>query len=843
MPFKTLSERHRERLSIASIGLPIITMIAGIFITAYLVQTFRKAEMRSHFERVSADAKEYSRNIEFSLLNNALRLQTFLELIDMSQRNPFREHSKSIKDFLQTTVFQRISVFSVTKKIGSDGLPILLRTSTNSTEDNQLPEIRSPFMQSPYLRRKIAFMRNNELSNIFTINHTEQTDVLNLVWKSRYRANEYLVLTSPLRTLMSPWIKNHSLLLIIRDPETRLSILVKHNANGEISTVASPEGVEDTLKDFVKVYEGQPMTSINSSIQVLWYSDKQGFLSPITKLMLITGLFLTFLLASFLHFILDQNRRISNLIVARTEELNVAMTEAQEANLSKTRFLANMSHELRTPLNIILGMLDLVEGRTTDSKSIEFIQNMRMAGDQLLGLITDLLSVARENPAELNIKNTPFSTLGFIEEVGRLIGPSCRKKNLIFDLKIDPQIPETLYGDPSRVRQILTNLLKNSIKYTNVGFVRLHMNLHNMDPKHQNQVGIRFEVIDSGIGIPKSRGHKIFDRFFQLESSKMFAEGGVGLGLSIVRDLTEKMNGHVSVRSEEGLGSTFIVDLDFGCSSHLSWMQAQLDQKKKVTQILLVSHQENFYKDLIRYLPDSHFSATQLPAKQFLDLEVVSTLAKYDKIVIDASRNFDEVWIAHQIGSRKYVFIGNEEDLTNLRASEHGRIIDDCPLLPSRFLSSLEGHNIHTPQIPLVNSQPTKSSPLPPLEKKLSVIVVDDDLSNQDLMRAYLEDQPWDVTFANQGAEALEIYKRTRADLIIADLRMPVMDGFQLADEILLLNSKSNRQPTPVILVTADAMEETLNEAQSHGVTRLLTKPIRKRALLETIQEVTGTHH
>ncbi|MDP1724994.1 MAG: ATP-binding protein [Alphaproteobacteria bacterium] len=253
----------------------------------------------------------------------------------------------------------------------------------------------------------------------------------------------------------------------------------------------------------------------------------------------------------------DQEKIIST----KTEELRKALDLAQEANKAKTSFLATMSHEIRTPMNGVLGMISLLLDTPLNEEQQSFARIVESSAKTLLEIINDILDISKLEAGKVTLEIIPFMIKDLIESVRVLTQELAGKKKLVFKIEIDPEIPSTLLGDPTRLRQVVLNLVTNAIKFTEKGSITIQIKKHN---EFDDRFGIYFEVIDTGIGISKKNQTKLFAQFSQVDSSITRKYGGSGLGLAICRNLVTLMNGEIGYESEEGKGSRFWFTSVFG---------------------------------------------------------------------------------------------------------------------------------------------------------------------------------------------------------------------------------------------------------------------------------------
>jgi len=846
MPYRLASEKSQIRLTVklmrASFILPVLTFIVGTLAVLYAGYAFERNDKKERIANLDTIVREYSKQLELTALNSTLRIQSIIDL-----NSPVLPHifnlRHAIEASLRHTMFQRVSIYTLQNVDPIDGLPILKRIYISHSPGDELPQPKTQFLESKYIRAKIKVMSNASSRPIaFAISHSEQSDVLILIWRSSQNAKEYALFTAPLHTVFATAPFDPGLSVALTDSDTDLTSKVKWTANGLVRVTSASHLPSESASE--SSTPNKPILiatngSAFSTLQMKWFGEATQTLGILTWATWAAGLVIISLFSLLLRFLLDQNRKVADLVIKRTVDLESALDNATEANLAKTRFLANMSHELRTPLNLILGMLEMVEEKSYDSKVLEFIKTIRISGDHLLSMISDLLDVAQKDSQELTVKNVPIKCPMFFEEIARLIGPDCRKKGLAFSFAMSPDIPEYFRGDPARVRQVLINLLRNSIKYTVHGSIRLSVSLIKPHADSLSErITLRMSVNDTGMGIPKAKVKDIFERFLQLESTKILGQGGVGLGLSIVKDLVTRLNGNITVESDEGVGSTFTVDLDFESMSARTWSDAFMPVQVEKREIAVVSNNSLLYDQVRFYLEQGQTKILSLTKDKFESIVRESKVDTYAYYILDLNVGADATLT--QIGPmrKRTILVGNEQELSALPLKL--RVIDDCPLLPTPLLNAV---GVKSLEIRERKDSATTLAPVMPkiegLPQNLSILVADDDKGNRDLFEAYFASFGWQLTFTENGQEAfnhyVEVSRDHQPDIIIADLRMPIMDGLELTDRVNAFEKEKNLKHTPVILVTADALDETAKLAHEHGVTAFLTKPIRKAKIIDAI--------
>lgn len=418
------------------------------------------------------------------------------------------------------------------------------------------------------------------------------------------------------------------------------------------------------------------------------------------------------ILSSSLNMLIDtllQNKRLIEEIAKRKrieKELSIAKTKTEEAYRVKSRFLAMISHEIRTPINAIIGMANMIMDTKLDENQKRYIQIIHSSATSLLGILNDVLDYSKLEANKLSVKKEPFDLIEMINHTRELMMPKAKEKNLSLFIAIDSDIPQFLKGDYLRIEQVLLNLLSNAIKFTETGAILL--NAQKIDAT-KDKIKIRFSVKDSGIGIPKEEIPKLFNEFYQVDSSNSRKYGGTGLGLVISNMLVKLMGGErIYVESELNKGSIFYFELEF-----------EIVQKEQF-----------------------------LAQKSSLSLDSFKT------------------------------------------------------------------------------------------DKKLKILVVDDNSINQEITKGLLLKVGFDVTTVDSGINAIEAVKNSRYDLVLMDIQMPIMDGFETTKRIRELADTMNNsycKDIPIIALSAYSDEESMNNELANCMNGYLLKPLEPFKLIEAI--------
>lgn len=829
-----LNEKKQNKISTASRFLPIIIFLLGLIITYTLADSFHKSDKKYRYDGLKALTSDFFRNQNLLFNNSILRLQHFNEFATLARSQSYIQ-KKIVEQIVSTTIFQHTSLYRIVNKAEVDGLPSLKLINRFRNKNDTMPITVNPYLQSPLVRQKIAKLLKDNSANTVAINKYEGLYYIILIMRSNNNSNEFLLFSSTLEHFLKDWPVDENLHGIMKDNDTQFEIMVNYDADKRRLNFTDNADTINKVRLSDYVFDKNYFVDEDYRVSLEWFYTQKNELSHFVILIISFGLTISTLASLFLRFILDQNRRIYRLVINRTEQLEQAMKHAQEANQAKTQFLANMSHELRTPLNLILGMSEILQSRTQDSKSIEYLRNMQAAGEHLLNLITDLISMSKDQASDLQLKTAPFKTLKFFEEIGFIIGPECFKKNIDFKILIAHDMPSSLTGDSVKIRQVILNLLRNSLKYTTKGNIALHVRL--MKIVQTNTAHVQIEVVDTGIGIPKNKMNLIFNRFFQVDEAKILAEGGVGLGLSIVKDLVSKMNGNITVKSEEGVGSSFKVDLDLESTDAMPWINHYQFVKPTQNKVLLIDGDNSFNVNVTKeLLPQGRLVFSECRLADYLDKP--TTFASYDTyIFFHRESSLPAQFVIKTLSNKNVIFV--TPDMTkNEKISENdASVINDHPLLASQLFKAMGFATSDDLKQP---GDSLDSQLLQMPTAKTTVLIVDDDYGNRELMRAYLANTNYELHFAENGQEGFEKFCSERPQVVLADLRMPVMNGFELADAIRKYERENltDAPATPIILLTADALEETASKVKSYRIDMYLTKPIRRTKLLESLKNL-----
>nr|CRH06350.1 putative histidine kinase. Containing 3 SBP_bac_3 domain, PAS_3 domain, His KA domain, HATPase_c domain,2 response regulator receiver domain and Hpt domain [Candidatus Magnetococcus massalia] len=523
------------------------------------------------------------------------------------------------------------------------------------------------------------------------------------------------------------------------------------------------------------------------------------------------------------------------------EALKAAKESADMANRAKSVFLANMSHEIRTPMNAIVGMCHLAQRLNRDPKLEDYLDNIQIATDSLLGIINDILDISKIEAGKLTVEKIPFNLEEIVSKLIRLQGFKAQEKGLELLLHLDHEIPQSLMGDPLRINQVLTNLVNNAIKFTNEGEVVVLIDLVDEEP---NSVTLTFRVSDSGLGIEPDRLQALFSPFQQGDDSTTRRYGGTGLGLSICRNLVGLMAGELHAESQLGKGSQFSFTLTL---------------ERHHTDAPLPSHQQTL--DLKVLVVDDNSASRRVLQSMLQSFGYQVSLASSGRqgvAMVEAAQRagelFDLVLMDWQMPEQDGLSAGQQilalsdgaESLQPVMmmvtayGSEEARQqatklgfsgFLEKPITPSNLYDAIVAALFHPEQQERSSKRDDWQQSIPNLSG-FRVLVVEDNPVNQRLALEMLQLANLEVITAEQGEEALETLRDTAVDLILMDIQMPIMDGYETTRRI---RKHTPWRYLPIVAMTAHALEEDRRRCLTEGMNDHLAKPIKPDLLFSKV--------
>ncbi|WP_428738115.1 ATP-binding protein [Sulfurimonas sp.] len=529
-----------------------------------------------------------------------------------------------------------------------------------------------------------------------------------------------------------------------------------------------------------------------------------------------------------------------NLLEKIIEQTREDKELAQEASEAKSMFLANMSHEIRTPLNGIVGFTELLKDTGLKEEQQEFVEIIEKSSENLLEIINNILDLSKIESNKLEIEDIIFNPIEEFESAVEVYAVRASEKHIDLGCFIDPELEKPIKGDPTKIKEVIINLLSNAVKFTSSSGA-INVDIRKLEAPQDGITRVRFEIQDSGIGVTSEQKARIFEAFSQADTSITRKYGGTGLGLTISSRFIELMGGQLDLHSEAGEGTTFFFTLDF------EEVEATQESSKGVYSSInaLVYESAQKQKTQDRYLREylDFYGVSYTLFKDLNELETLQRQVSYDLLFID----YD-----YATENDLSTFSSMPEELILLTKSYYMRKIDSMgldifktlyePLNTTKLKQALENFSSSNFNAKKSKKVARKKYNVESSRFNANVLVAEDNIINQKLIKRTLEDLGLTIDIASNGLEAFQKRKDGNYDLIFMDIQMPFLDGMEATKEILEYEEVYNQPHVPILALTANALKGDRERFLEAGLDEYTTKPLVRAEIVTLLNHFLGDY-
>lgn len=548
--------------------------------------------------------------------------------------------------------------------------------------------------------------------------------------------------------------------------------------------------------------------------------------SGLIRILAVIGTVIGIIIVVSFYWIIRLKKEINKRIVIE-ENLRIATLEAERANEVKSNFLARMSHEIRTPLNAITGLSYLLLNTDLTKNQKSHLEKIRHAGSIMLSIINDILDFSKIEAGKIELEHESFNLDDVIRNVMNIISFKVDEKKLHFTFVKDPKLSNYYFGDSKRIEQILLNIINNAVKFTEAGDISFSVAL--IGHKH-TMYDVEFRIKDTGIGMSEAHLENIFEPFSQEDATISRRFGGTGLGLSIVKNLTDMMGGHIEIDSTLGVGSEFIITISLEIDEEKNLEEQKSFEYIKGIKTLVLNKDINSLSLMSEYLRsfgiDPEFTSSFEQFKQLVEASDGKRTKSYDLVIVDEDSYDGECQaLIKEIQPYKIKTIIIRSLLTGCEDGERIRILSK-PILPSVLYNTildLFQYKMMASQIDYTDSKDTR--------KQVSgkILIVEDNQTNQLIATSLLEAMGIDCDIAENGQIAVEKVENNTYQLILMDLHMPIMDGYEATKKIRTFSE------TTIIAMTADAIDGVKEKCHAYGMDYFISKPFDPEQFMDIV--------